>query len=444
MTFFGAYFLPFVIVAALLSLILPRRFRWIVLLVASVAFYSLQGLRDLCILLVILTANIAIIASPWIRSQGVLIATISLNLGSLLLFKYVPWLYYGVFHASGSLGFLDAGLPLGISFYLFQLTALAVDSHRSQEKLLSIGQAAAYTTFFPQLVAGPILRANDHGRQFAAPSPHAAEVPAAVMRIVWGVFKKRVVADSLSPIVSTQFANAANLSSPEAIAGILAFMLQIYLDFSAYADMAVGIGKLFGINLPENFRAPYLAHSLQDFWRRWHITLSRWLRDYLYIPLGGSRRGKARTVLNLMITMTLGGLWHGANWTYLLWGGWHGAMLATERVLREKRRIPGWVSTPITFLVVAIGWAFFRADSIEQALQVLGGCFRFAEATGAGFLLLGLIASLTVGLLVVQRLRLKDRILALPPAIQGLIAGLLTALVYFISATESEFIYWRF
>jgi D-alanyl-lipoteichoic acid acyltransferase DltB (MBOAT superfamily) len=444
MTFFSPWFLPFVVAAAIVARASAARLRWVVLLCASLGFYAGNGPRDLCILVVLLAVNLGAVTSSAIKSRSVLIALLSFNLASLVLFKYVPWLYFDVFNGSGSLGLLDAGLPLGISFYVFQLTALAVDSHRAQGSLLTAHQAATFTTFFPQLVAGPILRARDHGRQFAGPSPRADEIPSAIVRITWGVFKKRVVADSLSPVVGAQFSHTAELTSPEAIAGILAFMLQIYLDFSAYADMAIGIGQLFGIQLPENFRSPYLATSLRDFWRRWHITLSSWLRDYLYISLGGNRQGKLRESLSVMITMLLGGLWHGANWTFLAWGGWHGLALLGERALVRSRSIPKWISAPITFLVVAVGWVCFRADSIGQAFRVLGGCFRFGGATIHGFRLLGFTVLLMAGLLVAHKLRLKERVLKSHPALQGLIVGLLAALVYFVSAIESEFIYWRF
>lgn len=444
MDFFGIYFLPFVLLSAVISLLLPARFRWIVLLCASLAFYSMQGFRDISILLVILVLNIGIVSSRLIRQRSVLIALLVLNVGSLALFKYVPWLYHDVFHGVGSLGIIDAGLPLGISFYVFQLIALAVDSHRNQAQFIGLHQAAAFTTFFPQLVAGPILRAEEHGRQFSRPSPKARDIPSALMRILWGVFKKRVIADSLSPIVSAQFSNATSLSSPEAIAGILAFMLQIYLDFSAYADMAVGIGQLFGIRLPENFRSPYLSTSLRDFWRRWHMTLSSWLRDYIYIPLGGNRRTPFRASANLLITMLIGGLWHGANWTYLVWGAWHGIALLGEREVNRKKQLPVWVSAPTTFLIVAIGWAFFRADSLGQAVGILRSCFHVSGSTSAGFSLLGVVILTMTCSLLIQRVGLKSRLLKAHPLIQGLVAGLLAALLYFGAAAETEFIYWRF
>ncbi len=444
MTFFGPYFLPFVCVSALISALLPSRLRWIVLLCASLAFYSVQGLRDISILLVILAINVGISASSIIRRRGVLIGLVVLDIGLLALFKYVPWLYHDVFRGVRSLGIVDTGLPLGISFYIFQLVALAVDAHRAKAPILGVRQAAAFTTFFPQLVAGPILRAADHGRQFTNPRPRATDVPSALLRISWGIFKKRVVADSLSPIVAKQFANAAHLSSPEAVAGILAFMLQIYLDFSAYADMAVGIGKLFGIELPENFNAPYLSATLRDFWRRWHITLSRWLRDYLYIPLGGNRKKPLRSSMNLLGTMLIGGLWHGANWTYLLWGGWHGLILLVERSVERKMRVPTWFSAPLTFLAVAIGWALFRADSVAQAADILSSCFRFSTMSASGLSLLGAVLVIMAIMLLLQRLRLKERLLKSHPLVQGIAVGLLVALFYFVASSETEFIYWRF
>ncbi len=270
--------------------------------------------------------------------------------------------------------------------------------------------------------------------------------PAALTRVLWGLFKKRVVADALSPVIQAGFSNPATLTSPSAIGVILAFTIQLYLDFSAYADMAIGLAQLFGIKLPENFDRPYLAYSLREFWQRWHMTLTSWLRDYLYIPLGGNRRKPARAAANVLVTMVLGGLWHGANWTFLLWGFWHGAFLLVERGVRSltKGRLPRLVDSAGMLVIVAVGWVFFRASSIGEAGRVLGSLFRFSAIAGRDIASLAAMLVLFACLLLVEGFRLRERVLKLHPAIVGLLAGGLAAVIYFASAVGTEFIYWRF
>jgi len=263
-------------------------------------------------------------------------------------------------------------LPIGISFYVFQALSYLIDVHRGDAKAdARFIDFAAFIALFPQLIAGPILRYKDLEDQFRQRS-HSAEMFADGMaRFLIGLAKKVLLADAVAPLADLAFGNSGEVGLALAWAGALAYMLQLYFDFSGYSDMAIGLGKMMGFNFLENFRFPYISKSITEFWRRWHISLSNWLRDYLYISLGGNRKGPMRTYTNLMTVMVLGGLWHGANWTFVLWGLWHGGLLAIERATGHDRRAASqfW-ALPLTLLCVLIGWVMFRAEHVGQGLEI--------------------------------------------------------------------------
>ncbi len=266
-------------------------------------------------------------------------------------------------------------LPAGISFFTFQAISYLIDVHRkiapAEEKILN---CALYIAMFPQLIAGPIVRYHDIARQFVQRTMSVGKFAEGAERFVFGLGKKVLIADPLGVQADTLFQLPLNeLSTGNAWLGAICFSLQIYYDFSGYSDMAIGLGKMFGFRLPENFNYPYISRSMREFWRRWHISLSTWLRDYLYIPLGGSRGSNRRTMANLLIVFLLCGLWHGANWTFLIWGLWHGLFLVIERIIPPAkhgfiRQGFGW---GYTFLVVIIGWVIFRSPSLNEAWQYL-------------------------------------------------------------------------
>ncbi|WP_108483102.1 MBOAT family O-acyltransferase [Oceaniglobus ichthyenteri] len=263
-------------------------------------------------------------------------------------------------------------LPIGISFYIFQALSYLIDVHRGDAKAdARFIDFAAFIALFPQLIAGPILRYKDLEDQFKSRT-HSAEMFADGMaRFLIGLAKKVLLADAIAPLANLAFANSGDVGMGLVWVGVIAYMLQLYFDFSGYSDMAIGLGKMMGFNFLENFRFPYISRSITEFWRRWHISLSNWLRDYLYISLGGNRRGKLWTYANLMTVMVLGGLWHGANWTFVLWGLWHGGILAVERATghdRRAARLP-W-ALPLTLLCVLIGWVMFRAENVGQGFEV--------------------------------------------------------------------------
>jgi len=320
------------------------------------------------------------------RKRIAMVAGVALTLTPLLYFKYYGFFSLNATNAASSLG-LNLGLPLvqlilpvGISFFTFMAISYIVDVYRGHTQVASWIDVFLYLSFFPHLVAGPIVRPDELIPQLRVRrDPRHLDIAGSAWLIVGGLFKKVVVSSFLATtMVDPVFGDPSAHSAIDAVFGILAYAIVIYADFSGYTDIAIGVAKLLGFQFPQNFDRPYSARSLQDFWRRWHITLSRWLRDYLYIPLGGSKRGEIRTYVNIVVTMVLGGLWHGAAWTFVFWGLYHGvgqAIGAWKRVhLPERAESPLmiWSQRLGTFALVCGGWVFFRADSMATAFTLLG------------------------------------------------------------------------
>lgn len=275
-------------------------------------------------------------------------------------------------------------LPVGISFYTFQSMSYSIDLYRGHAKpARSLIDFCCYVSMFPQLVAGPIVRYGSVAEQLRTRTHSLEAFVSGLTRFNYGFAKKILLANPMGQVADYCFeAGDGALSPLLAWTGILAYAFQIYFDFSGYSDMALGLGRMLGFHFPENFNSPYKAKSITDFWHRWHISLSSFLRDYLYIPLGGNRKGRVRTYVNLMLVMLIGGLWHGAQWTFVVWGGLHGVCLAVERWAgkRLKARVPAWVSRPVTFGLVLLGWVFFRAESLPVAVRYVGALFGALEA----------------------------------------------------------------
>jgi alginate O-acetyltransferase complex protein AlgI len=317
-----------------------------------------------------------------------MLAGVALNLTSIGIFKYAGFFANSVAQLSVDLSYIV--LPLGISFFTFQQIAYLVDAYRGEVRGDGFVNYALFVAFFPQLIAGPIVHHSEVLPQFARREtyrPNLDNLSLGISIFVIGLAKKVVLADGIAVYSTPVFAAAQGGADPtlfEAWSGALAYTFQLYFDFSGYSDMAVGLGLMFNIRLPINFDSPYKAVNVVDFWRRWHITLSRFLRDYLYIPLGGSRRGPERRHVNLMLTMLLGGLWHGAGWTFVIWGGLHGVYLVINHLWHGVRRRLGhdlqqstWLgrvtARTVTFLAVVVAWVFFRAESFDAAGRVLAG-----------------------------------------------------------------------
>ena len=310
-----------------------------------------------------------------IRKAGVLVIGIGLNLAVLGLFKYANFFAENALNAFGvehqSWGIV---LPLGISFFTFQQVSYLVDCYRDRAPTYRLIEYAAFVSFFPQLIAGPIVRHNQLIPQFSEPlwrDGLVEQVSRGIILLTLGLIKKVFFADELAPIADVGFvavANGQSIAFGSAWLTALAYSLQLYFDFSAYSDMAIGLGAMFGLKLPLNFNAPYQAVNIRDFWRRWHITLSNFLRDYVYIPLGGSRGNLAQVYWAVMVTMLLCGLWHGAGWTFIAWGVLHGAAICSNRAWeRIGRSLPAPGAWLLTMLFVIFGWVLFRADNFIVA-----------------------------------------------------------------------------
>jgi len=398
------FILFFAVVYGLYRLTKGRRRQNVLLLAASYVFYAAWDWRFLSLILlntaVHFLAARRIAASGRPRSRRILLAAaVAASLVVLGVFKYWNFGVGAMAALLGSVGLranlptLNVILPVGISFYTFQAIGYTVDVYRRDvEPARSALDFALFVSFFPQLVAGPIERARDLLPQLERPRRVTREdMRLGLWWLALGYFKKVVLADTLAPFVDHAFANPDIVGGVTSLAGIVGFAVQIYGDFAGYSMIARGLARLMGIRLVENFRMPYLATDPRDFWRRWHVSLSTWLRDYVYIPLGGSRSGRARTLLSLMATMLLGGLWHGAGWNFVVWGAYHGALLAAWRAVEPggcPRDIPlarRVVRTSITFVLVLFGWLIFRAPNMTQAGAILAniaGDFRWTVEAG--------------------------------------------------------------
>lgn len=437
------------------------------LLGASYLFYAHWDVRFLPLLLLSTAVDFAAArrvarAAPGARRRAWLGVSLATNLGALGVFKYGSFALESLgslgFEATGPLPALPGEIPIGISFYTFQTLSYTIDCYRGRiAPTARLGDFALYVAFFPQLVAGPIVRAADLLPQLRALGPlRLDDVGAGAQRFVRGLFKKVVIADNVGLFVDAVFAAPEQHGALTLWCGAYGFALQIYCDFSGYTDMAIGLARALGVRLPENFDRPYLATSVTDFWRRWHISLSTWLRDYLYIPLGGSRGPAHATHRNLMLTMLLGGLWHGAAWTFVLWGAFHGALLAAERAAGVGRGAPPRNAGPLlraasgaaTLHAVCLGWVIFRAPDFGVLATYLRGLFAgggaWDAATGTG---LGWAAAL-LGLLAWQRAgsELRGRRLwaELPPSLQGAAVAAGVLLVALLRVDEVAFIYFQF
>jgi alginate O-acetyltransferase complex protein AlgI len=455
----------FVIVFVLSWALMPHPRAWRpFILVASYVFYGWVDWRWVLLLVgssVVNTVAAQVIArTPSERTRKrALTAAIVFDLGLLCVFKYLGFFVSEMDEALDSIGLgsplplVQVVLPIGISFFTFQAISYVVDVYRKDTRAASLGDVAILQAFFPHLVAGPIVRANELLPQLRSPrDPREVLAGPGLFLIAGGLIKKTVVADELARnVVDPVFNDPGAYSGLEVLLAIYGFAAQIYCDFSGYTDLALGLALLLGFVLPQNFNRPYLALSLQDFWRRWHMTLSRWLRDYLYIPLGGNRHGRRRTYRNLMLTMLLGGLWHGAAWTFVIWGGIHGGVLSAERWARERWggiHVPAWAAWFVTFHVVCLAWVFFRSPDLSTAFEMLGQI----TAGGPSPLVTLPMVFLTVAAIAVQAVptgfweRGEAWLVTRPVAAQGVAFGVLIVVADAAVGQEgvAPFIYYQF
>jgi D-alanyl-lipoteichoic acid acyltransferase DltB (MBOAT superfamily) len=454
--------------AALLGVLrcVPWRARLPVLLLSSLLFYTLWIPSYLLLLLATLLVNYALlrVMQRSARPRRYLIASIAFTLGLLLLFKYAA---LAVETAAPLLALVSRSrprppsllLPLGISFYSFEIISLSVDVYRGKRALPSFARYALFVTFFPHLIAGPIMRGDELLPQFdSGGEPTRERTRRGAWLIASGLAKKTIFADYLlAPFVNDVFAEPGVASGAAHLLAVYSFAFQIYFDFSGYTDMARGLACVLGFELPHNFQEPYLSRSASEFWRRWHISLSRWLRDYLYIPLGGNRSGPMRTGINLLLTMLLGGLWHGAGWNYVVWGGLHGLLLMVERAFGRAapaseaplraRDLPRIV---VIFHAVCWMWVAFRAPTLAAAVLIwkallLGG-YTSVPVLPAVVVAISAALHLAERGLHARLPRLRDRVAtsAWGPALEGAALGAILSASIVCSGAGAEFIYFQF
>ncbi len=492
---FNSYiFIIFFAITLLLTRIIGNwTARKMFLLILSYVFYA--AWNPPFVLILWISTIVDWFVSKWLHASTnrhhriiLLICSLSVNLGMLSYFKYGSFFLdniNAVLAATGvswQLGVMNVVLPVGISFYTFQTLSYTIDVYnRKLRPWNSFFDYALFVTFFPQLVAGPIIRASNFLPQCEKPRMGTRkQIGWGLYLFVIGLFAKMVLADTLSaPIVDYVFNNASRAGFITAWTGTLAFSMQIFYDFFGYSTCAIGVALCLGFDLPDNFRFPYAARGLTDFWKRWHISLSTWLRDYLYIPLGGNRKGVGRTYINLMTTMLLGGLWHGASWMFVIWGGLHGIYLAGERMLCQSfvskwpfwgNKYGQWFLTLLTFFLVCLTWVFFRADNLVSALtlcksmlypQIALALFSTyidsgtsINASGVEFLWLGfgqyvVVALLSCGSILLHH-KLRDSSLesffgGMNPLVRAFILSIMMYTI-FISMTgeDNAFIYFQF
>jgi len=484
MSFVSIEFITFAALVIPLFFLMRQSWRWLFLLGASYCFYAFWQLSYILLILfstlvdyIVALALDGTAADKTSRRKLLLACSFLANIGVLFIFKYANLFSQTATDLSATLGMplafgaLDVLLPVGISFYTFQSMAYTFDVYRGRLKAeRHFGIFALYVAFFPQLVAGPIERASNMLPQFRRKfSFDYDRIVSGLRRILWGVFKKLVIADRLAIYVNAVYGDLESYTGLHLIVATLFFAFQIYCDFSAYSDIAVGVARILGFRLMENFHHPYLASSLRDFWRRWHISLSTWFRDYVYFGLGGNRKGLRRQMINLLLVFALSGLWHGANWTFVLWGLYHGLIVALESFLRSHNvsLLPSNVigralSLCYTTIFVCLGWILFRASNMAEVEYILRHLLDFSEGFAdltapfqAGLLSWRLeftLAFLLIALIVVADILDEQKGLmaffaSLPTLTRWIIYYLLLFGIYvslFYVTTIQEFIYFQF
>ena len=450
-------FLPLVLVLYYINN--NRVYRNIVLLISSLIFYSWGEPRTIIIMIITIIVNyvMAIMIEEKEKYRKLLfIVTCIFNIGILFFFKYFNFFVNDVLMLKNVT--LNIILPIGISFYTFQILSYVIDVYKkevvAQRSIINLG---AYVTMFPQLIAGPIVRYQTIAKELTERKEHVDDIAEGLRRFIIGLGKKIIIANQMAIIADKVYLSIPlhDLNTMFAWIGTIAFALQIYYDFSGYSDMAIGLGKMFGFHFVENFNYPYIATSITDFWRRWHISLSSWFRDYVYIPLGGSRCSKARWMLNIMIVWSLTGLWHGASYNFILWGLYYGVLLMMEKLFFKKYldKLRG-INYIITMLIVLVGWVFFNSSSVDQIIYMIrnlfgfNGSFSLILLNNQGILYLlpyMLIAIIGMGPWINQLfIKIRNNTIGFTIYDIYLVVILVVCLIFLINNSYNPFIYFRF
>ena len=466
-TLFLFRFLPIIMILYFLA---PGRMKNILLLLGSLIFYTWG--EPVYVLLMLFSTISDYLHGRVIgraRSKGVrkvfLVSSIVVNLGVLCFFKYADFLVGTINQLAGTnIPLLNLPLPIGISFYTFQTMSYSIDVYRGQVKVQkNLLDFAVFVTMFPQLIAGPIVKYADVEKEMHERKPDILQINYGMRRFVFGLAKKVLLANNMGLIwteISSRDLGA--LTGMSAWLGILAYTFQIYFDFSGYSDMAIGLGACFGFHFPENFNYPYISRSVTEFWRRWHMTLSSWFREYVYIPLGGNRKGLKRQLINILIVWTLTGIWHGAGWNFLLWGMWFAFWLIVEKIFLKKvlEALPGIVGNLYTMFLVIVGWVFFSIESGSHALNYLKVMLGMGEAgwiqsislfdgmENMVLFIIALIGSTPIFAWIGKRLASSTNGygIALYRILDKVVLGvlLIASIAYIVDATYNPFLYFRF
>ncbi|MCF0138143.1 MAG: MBOAT family protein [Oscillospiraceae bacterium] len=447
--------------------ILPKKSRNLFLLIASLVFYAWGEPKYVLLMMFSILVNYSagLIMGGCGEKPGrmklVLVLSVIIDLGLLCVFKYTDFVIENLNQAfDGGFSLLHLALPIGISFYTFQAMSYTIDVYRGdvkvQRNLIDFGM---YITMFPQLIAGPIVRYSDVELQLRDRDVDAKSFSEGICRFTVGLGKKVLLANQIGALWNTVYAQGGETGALMAWLGAVAFTFQIYFDFSGYSDMAIGLGRMFGFRFPENFRYPYESVSITDFWRRWHITLSTWFKEYLYIPLGGNRRGRGRQIINLLIVWTLTGFWHGAGWNFIMWGLYYFVFLVVEKLflLRALDKTPKLIRHIYALFVIVIGWVIFACDDVSVLLPYIGSMFGANGLTGgmdvyylgtrAVLLVILCIASTSLPKTLVtaagERLHMSERAAFVIKAVFTLLLlGL--SMVFLVGDSYNPFLYFRF
>ena len=443
-------FMPIVVLLCIIARAAGKAaVRNVLLLIFSLLFYAWG--EPVYVLLMVGAILVNYFLGRFVRGKkGVYIFAIALNLGMLAVFKYLDMFISGVnWLVHADLPLANLALPIGISFYTFQMISYLIDVRRGDVPAeRNFVDFAAYVSMFPQLIAGPIVRYIDIKNELGVAKMDIMEAAAGVRRFCVGLAKKVIIANTAAQVADAAFEMAGSLSFAAAWLGIVAYAIQIYFDFSGYSDMAIGLGHMLGFRFMENFNYPYISKSVREFWRRWHLSLSTWFRDYLYIPLGGSRNGRLRTFRNLLIVFTLCGMWHGASWSFALWGLWHGVFLCIERIpaiQKLQKALPGWINWIYTIIVVLLGWVLFRADNLGMAARYVSDMFTMEGVWVTE--IVGIHGWIAIGLGVLFSIKLpRPKMNGFTETVYTIAALALLAVcaVYLAGGTYNPFIYFRF
>lgn len=467
--FQSVYFILFVIIVFCIYWKLPHKYRWAALLTAGYLFYTWCNAKYTCLLLAITLISyvtaIAIEKESGGKKKALVVLFTLFELGILVLFKYLGLFadmterFLKLWGCSASVSVWKLVLPVGISFYIFQTLAYIYDVYAGKipaEKHL--GYLAASIAFFPILLSGPIVRVQELTKQLKSEKEFEYESGnQALQLILTGYFKKLIIADSLAVYVDKVYGDLESYAGFALVILVFFYAIEIYCDFSGYSDVAIGVAQLLGVKLTPNFRRPYLAASVQDFWRRWHISLTSWFRDYVYIPLGGNRVAAWKVNRNLLITFFLSGLWHGANWTFMIWGAMHGILQILEKTCKKHFHLalPKLFRQTGVFVLISIAWVFFRAETLGDAVYVLQNSFSGITSPGSylymGYMAIGM-AKLQMLLLVLfiamlaRTEMLEERGCNKPAGIGKLVFWCELALIYYMKygTDSSAFIYFQF